>query len=109
MISISICPSNSREQPTPPEQEVSHPPHPPAGNLPTPPVDNPPMQHRGPQQVNQIQQQPENTHVNMFVVLLMQSHPSFYKQHELQFTTQMIRVSFLRQDLFLTLVAKDHT
>ena len=120
---ISICPSNYREQPTPPEQEVSHPPHPPAGNLPTPPVDNPPVQHRGPQQVNQIQQQPENTHVNMFVdakssILLQTARatvynpndPSKFSQARLIFDTGSQRsyiTSVMKESLNLPILRRD--
>jgi hypothetical protein len=56
---ISICPSNSKVKPTPPEQEASH--------QPTPSEEHPRMQPQGHQPTNQSREQPQNTHVNMFV------------------------------------------
>ncbi|CAB4034798.1 G2 M phase-specific E3 ubiquitin- ligase, partial [Paramuricea clavata] len=56
---ISICPSNSKVKPNPPEQEASH--------QPTPSEEHPRMQPQGHQPTNQSREQPQNTHVNMFV------------------------------------------
>ncbi|CAB4039577.1 G2 M phase-specific E3 ubiquitin- ligase, partial [Paramuricea clavata] len=56
---ISICPSNSKVKPNPPEQEASH--------QPTPSEEHPRMQPQGHQPTNQTREQPQNTHVNMFV------------------------------------------
>ena len=46
-------------KPTPPEQEASH--------QPTPSEEHPRMQPQGHQPTNQSREQPQNTHVNMFV------------------------------------------
>ncbi|CAB4008480.1 PREDICTED: uncharacterized protein LOC107346460, partial [Paramuricea clavata] len=51
--------SNSTVKPNPPEQEASH--------QPTPSEEHPRMQPQGHQPTNQSREQPQNTHVNMFV------------------------------------------
>ena len=95
---ISICPSNSREKPTPPEQEASH--------QPTPSEEHPRMQPQGHQPRTKVE---NKLRTPMSICLSMHSPRFFYKPQEPPFTTQRILVRRCRQDLYLTVEAKDHT
>ena len=82
---ISICPSNSKVKPTPPEQEASH--------QPTPSEEHPRMQPQGHQPTNQSREQPQNTHVNMFVdaqssILLQTARATIYNPKDPSNTSQ---------------------
>jgi hypothetical protein len=81
---ISIFPSNSKVKPTPPEQEASSPP-------PPPPEEHPRM--GGHQPTNQNREQPQNTHVNMFVdaqssILLQTARATIYNPKDPSNTSQ---------------------
>ena len=72
---ISICPSNSKIKPSPPEHEAAH--------QPNPHEECPRMQPQGHQRTDQNKEQPQDTHVNMFVnaqssILLQTARATIY-------------------------------